>query len=101
MLVYGILFAIFLGLVVGLIAIATRKDRYVEMTEEEFQKEAERSTMLGASVLGLHKVLQPKRVEYILQRDKHAEAEETESGDRPPQDSKTPATSPPLRPRNN
>jgi len=43
-LVYGILLAIFLAVVVGLIAIVARKDRYAEMTEEEFQKEAERST---------------------------------------------------------
>ncbi len=86
------LLAVFVALVIGVMAAATSKGRYQEMSEEEFQAEAERASLLGSAVLGVHKFLQPKRVEYILKRDKHPEAEETESGDRPPD--RTPPAAP-------
>ena len=69
--VYAILIAIFVALLVGVVIAASAKDRYAEMTEEEFRAEAERSSLLGAAVLGLHKFLQPKRVEYVLKKDKN------------------------------
>lgn len=89
------LLAVFIALVIGVIVAATSKGRYQEMSEEEFRAEAERSSLLGSAVLGLHKFLQPKRVEYVLKRDKHPEAEETESGDRPPE--RTPPDAPTAR----
>jgi hypothetical protein len=73
-----------LALVVGAILyLITDDDRYSKMSEQEFQEEADRGTLTGAAVMGLHKVLQPKRVEYILQRDKRVEGEQRESGDKP------------------
>lgn len=42
------------------------------MSEEEFEAEAKRVSMLGAAVMGLQKVPEPKRVEYIMQRDNRA-----------------------------
>lgn len=84
--VYAILIAIFVALLVGVVIAASARDRYAEMTEKEFQAEAERSSLLGAAVLGFHKFLQPKRVEYTLKKDKHVEADSTASGDRPPED---------------
>ena len=70
-----------MALLVGVVIAASAKDRYAEMTEEEFQ-----GRPCCAAVLGLHKFLQPKRVEYILKKDKHVEADSTDSGDRPPED---------------
>ncbi len=84
--VFIVLIVICVALVIGVIVAAGSRDRYAEMTEEEFQSEAERASLLGAGVLGLQEFLQPKRVEYIMQRDKHVEADSTESGDRPPEE---------------
>ncbi len=81
--VYVVLLVVLL--VVALLKLTIGPDRYAKMTEAEFEAEAKRSSPLGAGVLGLHKLLQPKRVEYLLQRDKHLEADSAESGDRPPQ----------------
>ncbi len=83
--VYVVLIAILVALLVGVVMAASTRDRYTNMTEKEFEAEAERSSVLGAATLGLHKLLQPKRVEYIVQKDKHVEAEHADSGDRPPE----------------
>jgi hypothetical protein len=78
---------VILGILVALIAlivgITTGKDRYAEMSEEEFEAEAKRVSPLGAAVMGLHKFFQPKRVEYMMQRDKRVEGEQVVSGDPP------------------
>ena len=42
--VYAILIATFVALLVGVVMAASAKDRYAEMTEEEFRAEAERSS---------------------------------------------------------
>lgn len=60
------------------------KDRYAAMTEEAFEAEAKRSSLLGAAVMGLQKVFEPKRVQYIMQRDKRVEGDSAEAGVRPP-----------------
>lgn len=80
-------FLILLGVIALLIAVvraATRPGRYSEMTEEEFQKEADRVTMRGVGVAEFQRIVDPShKVEYLQQRDKHVEAEEEDSGDRP------------------
>ncbi len=81
--IYVILFAVFVALLVGLARAASTRDCYADMTEEEFQADAERSSLLGATMLGLQKNLQQKRVEYILQRDKHLETDATTPGPEP------------------
>lgn len=59
-------------------------DRYKKMTEEEFESEAKRSSRIGGAMLEVQKMVDPgHRVEYIQQREKHAEAEKAESGDPP------------------
>ena len=59
-------------------------DRYKKMTEEEFESEAKRSSRIGGAMLEVQKMVDPgHRVEYIQQREKHAEAENAEPGDPP------------------
>ncbi|MGH9740184.1 MAG: hypothetical protein ACRD4X_16610, partial [Candidatus Acidiferrales bacterium] len=44
---------------------AASGDRYANMTEEEFEKEARRSSKVGSAVIGLQKIVDPgHRVEY-------------------------------------
>jgi len=74
----------FLAAVVALIiGFTSGKDRYAEMSEEEFEAEARRVSMLGAAVMGLQKVIEPKKVEYMMQRDTRVEGDQTVSGDPP------------------
>jgi len=72
--------------IVWLIGHFVSQDRYSKMTEEEFEAEAQRASLLGAGVVELQKHLDPlHKVEYLQQRDKHVEAEREDSGDRPPE----------------
>ncbi len=78
-----VILAIVAGVVALIAGFAGGKDRYAEMSEAEFEAEAKRASALGAAVMGLQKVLEPKRVEYIMQRDKRVEGEQAVSGDPP------------------
>jgi hypothetical protein len=77
--ILGVLAAV-VALIVG---VTTGKDRYAEMSEEEFEAEAKRASTLGAAVMGLQKVLEPKHVEYLMQRDKQVEGDHSFSGEPP------------------
>ena len=74
----------FVAVVVALIiGVSSGKDRYAEMSEAEFEAEAKRVSTLGAAMLGLQKILEPKKVEYMMQRDKRVEGHQSVSGDPP------------------
>jgi hypothetical protein len=77
------------GVVVALllyvIAKAASGNRYAHMTEEQFEREAKRSSKVGAAVIGLQKVVDPgHRVEYAQEQMSRIEADSAQSGDRPP-----------------
>jgi hypothetical protein len=76
--------AIVLILVVWGIVKATSGDRYANMTEEEFEAEAKRSSLIGAGVIGLQKIFDPSHhVEHVEEAQLRVEADGAESGDRP------------------
>jgi hypothetical protein len=79
-----VLTGIIIVLLVFAIAKAASGDRYAKMTEEEFEKEAKRSSKVGAAVIGFQKVVDPgHRVEYVQEQNERVEAENAESGDAP------------------
>ena len=82
---YFILLIILVALLLAIIRVAAGNDRYKEMSEEEFEAEARRVSMTGVAMTELQKHIDPQhKVEYLAQRDKHVEADSSESGDRPP-----------------
>ena len=71
------------GLLWG-IAKGVRGGRYTNMTEEQFEAEARRSSRVTADMMALQKMLAPgHRVEYIHEQQERAEADGSESGDQP------------------
>ena len=83
--IYIILLAVLVVLLLAVIRVAAGDDRYKEMSEEEFEAEARRVSMTGVAMTELQKHIDPQhKVEYLAQRDKHVEADSSESGDRPP-----------------
>jgi mannose/fructose/N-acetylgalactosamine-specific phosphotransferase system component IID len=76
-----VILAVLAAFVALLIGFTTGKDRYAEMSEEEFEAQAKRASLLGAAVMGLQKVLEPKHVEYMMQRDKKVEGDSAEAAD--------------------
>ena len=78
----GVVVAVLIALVVTL----GGKDRHSEMTEEEFEAEAKRISLIGAGVMELHKVFQPARVKQIVAERQRAKEEMNVSGDPPNED---------------
>ncbi len=63
---------------------AASGDRYANMTEEEFEKEARRSSKVGSAVIGLQKIVDPgHRVEYAQEQQQRFEVESAKSGEPP------------------
>jgi len=81
----GVVVAVLIALIVTL----GGKDRHSEMTEEEFEAEAKRVSMMGAGVVELHKAFQPNRVKQIVEEKQRAKQEMNVSGD-PPHDNEIP-----------
>jgi len=70
--------------VIGGIVVLASGDRYSGMSDKEFEEEAKRGSRIGGGLLELQKILGgPRHVEYLQKRDKHVEAERSESGDQP------------------
>ena len=79
-----VILAMIVAVVALIIGVAAGKDRYAEMSEEEFEAEAKRVSPLGAAVMEMHKFLQPTRVEFMRKREKRVEGDSAESSDPPP-----------------
>jgi hypothetical protein len=76
------------GIIVALLLYAVAKaaagNRYANMTAEQFEQEAKRSSKMGAAVTGFQKIVDPgHRVEYAQEQTLRIEADTAESGDRP------------------
>jgi hypothetical protein len=74
------------AVLIALVATLGAKDRHSEMTEEEFEAEAKRVSMMGAGVVELHKMFQPARVKQIVAERQRAKEEMNVSGDPPSDD---------------
>lgn len=58
--------------------------RYADMTSEEFEAEAKRSSTMGIAVAGLQKIVDPShKIELMQEQQQRAETDSSESGDRP------------------
>jgi hypothetical protein len=63
-----------LGLVVWGIVNAVARNPYSEMTEEEFEAEAKRSSHIAPALMSLQKILDPShRVEYVQEANERIE----------------------------
>jgi hypothetical protein len=72
------------GLIVYGIVKAVSGDAYAEMTEEEFEAEAKRSSRMGPALMTLQKFFDANHhVEYVQEEKERAEADAAQSGDRP------------------
>lgn len=58
--------------------------RYADMTEEQFEQEAKRPSLVTADMMALQKMYAPNhRAEYVQEQQERAEADSSESGDGP------------------
>jgi hypothetical protein len=81
-----VILAVLAAVVALIVGCTAGKDRYAEMSEEEFEAETKRASLFGAAVMGLQKVLEPKHVEYMMQRDKKVKGDQSVAGALPSPD---------------
>jgi hypothetical protein len=72
-----------LALIGALIYVLGAPDKHAQMTEEEFEAEAKRGSMLGAAFMGVEKVLRPKQIEHVLVQKERVEKGAAIAGDPP------------------
>jgi hypothetical protein len=93
--IYVIVIGILAAIVCGIVKLAST-DRYSSMTEEEFEAEAQRSSLIGGAMIGLQKVIDPgHRADYVHEQKQRIEAEDADSGDRPEAGPPAPSKDPP------
>ena len=81
-----ILALLVVGGVIGLLVyVMGSRDRYAEMTEEEFEEEAKRKSLLGAAILGLEGTLRKREATVMMEAKGRVERESTPSPGDPPE----------------
>jgi hypothetical protein len=71
------------GVLVYVVRRITSRNRYTDMTDQEFEAEAKRTSPVFGLMLAIQKLIDPSHhVEYIQRRQDNLEAGESDSGDR-------------------
>jgi len=82
------------GLIALLVYVMGSRDRYEEMTEEEFEEDAKKKSLLGAAIMGLEGTLRKREATVLMEAKGRVERDRTSSPDDPPEEK---ADSSPLR----
>jgi hypothetical protein len=75
-----------IGLIGLLIYVMASKDRYATMSEEEFEEEAKKKSLLGAAITGLEYTLRKKETTYMMEVKGRIERDATPSPGDPPEE---------------
>jgi hypothetical protein len=75
-----------IGLIGLLIYVMAGNDRYATMSEEEFEEEAKKKSLLGAAITGLEYALRKKEATYVMEVKSRIERDATPSPGEPPED---------------
>jgi len=73
------------GLIGLLVYVMGSSDRYEEMTEEEFEEEARKKSLLGAAIMGLEGTLRKKEATVMMEAKGRMERDATPSPGDPPE----------------
>jgi hypothetical protein len=80
---YALAAALIAAVIYGIVKAASGS-RYANMTEKEFEAEAQRKSSMGNAMAELQKIVDPShRVEYVQEEEERMEADGSESGDKP------------------
>jgi hypothetical protein len=74
------------GLIGLLVYVMGSRDRYEEMTEEEFEEEARKKSPLGAAIMGLEGTLRKREATVLMEAKGRVEQDRTPSPGDPPED---------------
>ena len=77
----AVLLIVVLLIIAAIVHAVTGESRYARMTEEEFEQDAQRGSR-GGALMEIQRIVQGKKVEYMMQQDKREEGDSAESGDK-------------------
>lgn len=81
-------FLIVAGVIGALIYVIGRPNRYSKMTDEEFEEDAKKGSLLGAVVIGLERSLRRREAEYMIEEKLRIDKDATPvAAGEPPEDS--------------
>ena len=78
------------GLIGLLLYVVGSGARYREMTEEEFEEEARKKSLLGAAITGLEGTLRKREATVLMEAKGRLERDATPSPGDPPEEDETP-----------
>jgi hypothetical protein len=78
------------GLIGLLVHLMGSRGRYEEMTEEEFEEEVKKKSLLGAAILGLEGTLRKRETTIMMEAKSRVERDATPSPGDPPQEDVAP-----------
>ena len=78
---------IVVGALIGaLVYVMGGRDRYEEMTEEEFEEEVKKKSLLGAAIMGLEGKLRKREATIMMEAKSRVERDATPSPGDPPEE---------------
>ena len=74
------------GLIGLLVYVMGSRDRYEEMTEEEFEEEVKKKSLLGAAITGLEGTLRNREATIMMEAKSRVDRDATPSPGDPPEE---------------
>ena len=74
------------GLIGLLVYVMGSRDRYEEMTEEEFEEEVKKKSLLGAAIAGLEGTLRKREATIMMEAKSRVERDATPAPADPPEE---------------
>lgn len=74
------------GLIGLLVYVMGSRDRYEEMTEEEFEEEVQQKSLLGAAIVALEGTLRKREATIMMEAKSRVERDATPSPGDPPEE---------------
>ncbi len=66
-----------------LVYLLGRPNPYSKMTDEEFEEDTKRSSILGSVIIGAERALRRREADYVIEQKLRVEKDATQSGDKP------------------
>jgi hypothetical protein len=81
-----IIFLIVSGLIGSLVCVMASPNRYARMSDQEFEEDTQKSSVLGAVVIGMERALRRREADFAIEQKLRVEKDATTSGDHRPKE---------------
>jgi hypothetical protein len=81
-----ILFFVVAGILGGVVYMMASPNRYSKMSDQEFEEDTKKSSVLGSVIIGLERSLRRHEADLVIEEKLRTEKDATPSGDHPPEE---------------